>query len=345
MANVLVQETPFKTISVEPLHPTFGASVSGVDFENTSDEQLREIIAAMAQYGVCVFRDTHLTDAGHVAFSRRLGALDDIGRFLTPQRKLRYAHLELFDASNLDDTGTIIDPHSPRAHAGRGNGIFHVDSSFNPRRASFSLLRAVAVPPPGATTGGNTDFADSRAAWDDLDPGVKEELLERDWTGAHCLAQSRKLGSPEYFRDVDPAVAPMAKHKIVQRHEASGRFNLYVGAHLHHIEGDGMTPGASAELVASLNERVTQDKNVLSVAWEQPGDLVIWDNRAVLHRAGKWDGDGKYARDMRRTTVHDDSPTAWGLNPVGSPMPTMASFTKGPVITNAAQAQAAVVKV
>lgn len=129
----------------------------------------------------------------------------------------------------------------------------------------------------------------------------------------------------------------MARHKIVQ-HEASGRRNLYVGAHLHHIEGEGMTPGASAELVAFLNGHVTQDKYIMSVAWERPGDLVIWDNRVVLHRAGKWDGEGKYVRDMRRTTVHDDSPTAWGLNPVGALMPTMASFVKGPEVTNQAEA-------
>ena len=278
------------------------------------------------QYGVCVFRDTRLTDESHVAFSRRLGALDDIGRYLTPDRKLRYQHLELFDASNLDSEGAILSPTSQRAHANRGNGIFHADSSFNPRRAGFSLLRAVVLPPPGATVGGNTDFADSRTAWGDLPQEMQDDLLRNDWTGAHCMAQSRKLGSPDYFRDVNPATAPMARHKIVQRHEPSGRINLYVGAHLHHLEGEGMTPERSAQLITALNAHASQDKYVISVPWQQPGDLVIWDNRAVLHRAGSWDGEGKYVRDLRRTTVHDDSPTAWGLNAVGAPMPTMASF-------------------
>ena len=143
--------------------------------------------------------------------------------------------------------------------------------------------------------------------------------------GAFSMAHSRKLGSPEYFKGLDvtcsEAAPPMARHRIVQVHEPSGRENLYVGAHLHHLEGEGMTPERSAALVEALNRHATQDKYTVSVRWEQPGDMIIWDNRAVLHRAGKWSGEGKYRRDLRRTTVHDDGPTAWGLNGVGASMP------------------------
>jgi len=354
----------FQAISVKPLHPTFGAEVSGVNFPDPSDEQFGEILAALAkvrcllpslsfspllvrshsptkkktihQYGFCVFRNTGLNDTTHVNFSRRFGELDDIGRYLPPGGKPWLPHIELFDVGNVDHTGAMLDPNSPRAHAGKGNGVFHVDSSFNPRRAGFSLLRAVTIPP--AETGGDTEFADSRTAWDELPTEIQRELLERDWVGAHCMAQSRKLGSPEFFSNVDPSKAPMARHKIVQRHEQSGRMNLYVGGHMHHLEGEGMTPEKSDEWLKFLNEHTAQKKYVVGVKWEQPGDMMVWDNRAVQHRAGKWTGGGKYLRDMRRTTVHDDGPTAWGVNPVGAPMPDMASFLgKGPAVKNTTQ--------
>lgn len=133
------------------------------------------------------------------------------------------------------------------------------------------------------------------------------------------MAASRKKGSPDFFRDVDPSKGPMSYHHICQRHEPSGRMNLYVGAHLHHIEGLGRDE--SDALIARLNEHVAREGNRVSVAWTSPGDMVIWDNRCVLHRAGPGDFEGKYKRDLRRTTVHDDSPTAWGLNREGTAMP------------------------
>ena len=277
---------------------------------------------------MCVFRSTSLDDDSHVEFSKRIGDLDNMKRYLQGDRKPRYKHMELFDAGNLDDNNNIVPVDSLRAHTNRGNGLFHVDSSFNPRRAGFSLLRGVVLPP--RETGGNTDFADSRTAWDELPEDLKKELLENDYVGFHCMAQSRKLGSPEYFKDVNPDEAPQSKHRIVQLHEPSGRLNLYIGAHLHHLEGKGMTREKSTELIDWLKKHVTQEKYRFSVPWINPGDLVIWDNRCVLHRAGPWTGGGKYKRDLRRTTVHDDSPTAWGLNAQGTEMPGPGSWTKSP---------------
>lgn len=236
-------------------------------------------------------------------FSKRFGDLDNIR---LNGRKPRYAHYELFDAGNIDEShGGLLDPTSQCAHANRGNALWHVDSSFNPRRASFSLLPACELPPPGH--GGNTEFADSRTAFEELPDDAKEQLLAHNYVGAHSLMHSRKLGSPQFFNDVDPTTAPM------QRHEPSGRLNLYVGAHLHHIEG-GEEIAGSWDLVQRLNQHVSQAKYTTAVQWEKRGDLVIWDNRCVLHRAGAGTFEGKYKRDLSRTTVHDDSPTAWGLN-------------------------------
>ena len=172
------------------------------------------------------------------------------------------------------------------------------------------MLRAVELPPPG--TGGNTDFADSRTAFEDLPQPLKEELLREDYVAAHCLAHSRKLASPEYFKDLDPTETKMHKHRLAQVHEPSGRTNLYIAAHAHHNED--VPPEKSEELLKTLMDHVTQKKYTVSIPWENVSDLVIWDNTAVLHRAAGGEFVGKYRRDLRRTTVHDASSTAWGLN-------------------------------
>ncbi|KAK4216208.1 hypothetical protein QBC37DRAFT_417584 [Rhypophila decipiens] len=338
----------YKTITVKELHPTFGAEIQGIsDHDNLTEEQLEDLRAAIAKYGFLLLRNTHLTDESHIRFTQRFvrdpALLDTVTRYLLNNtRKLRYhPHVELFDAGNLDDSNTIIHPSSPRAHSNRGNRLFHTDSSFNPRRASFSLLRAVALPP--TSTGGNTEFADSRSAWDHLPQNLKHHLLAKDYIGAFSIAHSRKLGSPEFFKSVDPSkAAPMARHKILQVHEPSGRMNLYIGAHLHHLEdstGAEIPEKESSELIDTLNKHATQENNVVSVQWEQPGDVIIWDNRAVLHRAGEWTGEGKYARDLRRTTVHDDGTYAWGLNDVGTPMPTIAGLLNTPGLLQFAATQ------
>ncbi|KAH8778506.1 hypothetical protein F5883DRAFT_215803 [Diaporthe sp. PMI_573] len=311
-----IQEPSPEGLTVKELHPTFGAEIEGVDFENLSDAQFAEIKAALAKYGFVVFRRTGLTDDTHVAFSRKLGELDNIKRYLTPGRKLRYEHLELFDAGNLDAEGDIVPPDHPRAHYNKGNALFHVDSSFNPRRSSYSLLRAVIIPPQGE--GGNTEFADARTAWDDLDQETRARLLgaggDAGLVGAHSISHSRKLADPEYFKDLDPEAGPMARHRMAQVHEPSERMSLYVGAHLCYVEG--MDRAESGELIGRLYEHVTQPKYVTSVGWEGLGDMIIWDNRAVLHRATGGPFEARFKRDMRRTTVHDDGSYAYGLNDV-----------------------------
>lgn len=107
----------------------------------------------------------------------------------------------------------------------------------------------------------------------------------------------------------------MSRHKLIQKHEPSGRMNLYVAKHAHHIEG--VSEERSNELLKTLIDHATQDKYTISVPWNGPGDMVMWDNTCVMHRASGGSFEGKYPRDMRRTTVHDGSSTAWGLNDKG----------------------------
>lgn len=242
--------------------------------------------------------------------------MDDVAPYAKAGSLLRLASPYLFDVSNLEPDNSVA-PLTSRRHAlNRGNALFHVDSSFNPRRAGLSLLRAAGALPP-AGTGGATEFADTRGAWDDLSGEVKEMLTDKGLVAAHSLMHSRKLASPEALADVDPESYPMGRHRLAQVHEASGRGNLYVAAHVHHIEGVGTEE--SERLVRRLYGHACQKKYVVSVDWESEGDLVMWDNTCVMHRATEGTYEGKYARDMRRATVHDTSSQAWGLNDSSEP--------------------------
>lgn len=160
--------------------------------------------------------------------------------------------------------------------------------------------------------GGETEFADVRTAFDDLPISLKNEIREHDYIAAHSLWHSRKVAAPETFTAVNPEDYPMSRHRLLQRHEPSGRETLYLAAHIHHIEG--LDEQGSKALFEQLFQHATQSRYILRVAWENVGDLVLWDNTSVMHRAVGGSFEGKYRRDMRRATVHDGSSAAWGLN-------------------------------
>ncbi|GFZ43120.1 hypothetical protein JCM24511_00838 [Saitozyma sp. JCM 24511] len=316
------------TITYASSHPTFVAEVSGVDFNNITPEVVSDLKAGLAKYGVLIFRNTGLDDKSHVEFSRMFGDLDDIKPYSSAHQSFglrrvsvrntvglcSYTH-RLFDVSNIDAKGEVIMPGSVDWVMRNGNTIFHVDSSFNPRRAGYSLLLVHSLPPKG--TGGGLEFADSRQAYDDLEQATKDKIAP--WVLMHSQHHSRKVASPhaEILKDVKykPESHPFGRHKVVQRHEASGRMNLYIANHAYCI--DGWEVEQSQKEIQELLDHASQPKYTCEVEWENPTDLVIWDNTCTLHRATLGEFDGKYKRDMRRTTVHDDSPLAWGHNNVG----------------------------
>lgn len=160
--------------------------------------------------------------------------------------------------------------------------------------------------------GGHTAFADTRTAFDELDEDLKRQLLDHNYIAAHSMHHSRKLAAPKFFADVDPTKYPMGRHYLVQRHEMSNRMNLYIAAHVHHIEN--LDQKASKQLIDDLYAHAIQEKYVVEIEWENPGDLVIWDNTCTMHRAVGGPFLLRYRRDMRRVTVHDSSSQAWGLN-------------------------------
>lgn len=304
------------TLSFKRLHPTFAVEVGGVDWTKPIPESvLEEIVSAADREGVLVFRNANLDNARHIAFSRQLGDLDDIKVHIKAGRAMRFPEQpEIFDVSNLDHNGNIITDMDPgRKETSKGNNLWHADMAFNPRRASYSLLRAVELPPKG--TGGETQYADSRTAYDDL-PQAKKDQIQNLITH-NSLFHNRKLASPVFFEDVEPLDSPMSRHRLVVPHENTGRTNLYVTTYAHHFEGQSAEE--SEPLLKELLAHATQPKYVLDVHYENDGDMVMWDNRAVLHRATPGGAyAGKYRRDMRRTTVKDNGKYAWGENEVGT---------------------------
>jgi alpha-ketoglutarate-dependent 2,4-dichlorophenoxyacetate dioxygenase len=263
-----------KRLTFSPLHPTFGAECNGVDFAHAlSPETVEEIRSGLAIYGVLVFRQAKLDDARHVAFAAQLGELDDSTPYIKAGRKHRLAPFtELFDVSNLDDDGNVVSIDSLRFQLGLGNGLFHVDSAFNPRRAGYSILRAHELPPKG--TGGATAFADTRTAYAELGEDTQKKI--KDHVVNHSLWHSRRLAAPEceFLKGMHPEDHFMARHGLVQMHEPSGRLNLYIAHHAHHI--DGLSQEEGQELIRNLLSHATQEKYTFEVEWESNGDIIIW---------------------------------------------------------------------
>ncbi len=289
-------------LAVRPLHPEFVATITAVDLSQPIDEDTRRAIAhAMDTYAVCVLPGQCLDDAQQVAFSRYYGRLEvspGIGRKPgAAPANARIRHKEIFDISNLDESGDILGKDHPRASFMRGNALWHTDSSFKPEGAAWSMLHAKAVPP----TGGSTEFADTRAAYDALPDAMKTRL--DGLVAEHSLWHSRaKLGGYAPTEDERKAY-PSAPHKVVRRHPGCVRNALYIAAHASHIIGMPIEDGRA--LLQELIDFATQPRFVYSHQW-QVGDLVIWDNRCTMHRATPYEATD-HVRDLRRTTIVDAS--------------------------------------
>jgi alpha-ketoglutarate-dependent 2,4-dichlorophenoxyacetate dioxygenase len=284
------------TLSFAPAGPSFCAEVGGVDFSRPIEPAIfKQIVAGMDRYGVCVYRNTGLDDVRHIEFSRLFGTLEHAPK-LFGKKVSRFDHPELFDAGNLDASGNILVDERRRLY-NKGNALWHTDSSFNPHRSAYSLLLAHEVPPAG----GDTHFADMRAAYDALSPEMKERI--EPLIAEHWLWHSRMLAGYPEPTEAERQAKPPAQHKLVQVHPGSGRKTLYIAKHASHIVGWPVEAGR--QLLTDLIDFATQPQFVRAVAWHQPGDLVIWDNRCSMHRATPFE-DTRYRRDMRRTTVFEN---------------------------------------
>ncbi|HUN73980.1 MAG TPA: TauD/TfdA family dioxygenase [Steroidobacteraceae bacterium] len=301
-------------LTVNPILRRFGAEVSGVDIGAPLDEKTRAaIIEIQNTYGVTVWRDTGLNDETHIAFSRIFGHIELAPRIAG--RPYRHAHRELFDASNLDADGRIIQDELVRLHK-RGDRLWHTDSSFMELRSAQSLLLCHEAPPEG----GETWFADTRTAYEDL-PRAMQDRLE-GLEARHSLWWSRsRAGFPLTEEEID--ARPHAIHPLVHVHRGSGRKALYIAAHARDIVGMPREEGRA--LLHELIEFTTQPQYVFNVAY-RPGDMVIWDNLCSMHRGGDFD-ELKHRRDMRRTTVRE------GAAPVSPDDPFTELFTASGALT------------
>lgn len=280
------------TIVIEPLSERFGAEISGVDITGPLDEDTQQAIrAAQDEWGVTVWRNTGLDDASHVAFSRIFGHVElaPVHKGKTP----RFSQPELFDASNVDADGNIVD-NELRRLINAGNRLWHADSSYMEVRSSQALLLCHSSPPVSAPT----HFADCRGAYDDLPQSMKARI--EGLSARHCYFYSRmKAGYPTTEEELD--AMPHATHPVVHVQPATGRKSIFLGNHARDIVGMDREEGRA--LIDELNDFITRDGNTIAVEY-QPGDMSIWDNLTTLHRAGEFD-DTAHARDMRRTTIRE----------------------------------------
>jgi alpha-ketoglutarate-dependent 2,4-dichlorophenoxyacetate dioxygenase len=308
-SSLRIENIMQNTVHVEQLHPTFAARVTGIDLREPLDAAaVAEIVAAMDRYAVCVFPHPEpLTNEQHIAFSGHLGPMQPTPILkVTGQVKLhkRVPYPEIINVSNLDENGNLYDENHRTTMFRRADQQWHTDVSFNDNRATYSALSAHIVP-----QGGDTEYADMRSAYAALPPSMKEKIA--GLVAEHSLWYSKmRVGFPQPTEE-ELQSAPPAQHPLV--HERAGRTSLYVASHASHIVGMPVDEGRA--LLAELIEFATQPQFVHRHAWTV-GDVVIWDNLAVMHRAPGFP-DTRVPRELRRTTMRErpfTEATTMGMN-------------------------------
>ncbi len=288
------------SIAFTPLQPVFAAECTGVDISRPlTPEQAQAIDAGMDRYAVLVFRrDTPLTTEQQIAFTRNFGDLEAPYRQIQAAEGVRLANAALSDISNLAPDGSILARDDRKRLFGLGNQLWHSDSSYKVIPSRYSLLSAHMIPPEG----GDTQFADMRIAYDMLDAKTKARIDDLICEHSRIFSKGA-LGfafTEQEMRDFAPV-----RQRLVRTHPKTGRKSLFLSSHAGRIVG---WPVPEAQmLLRELTEHATQREFVYTHTW-RVGDLVVWDNRATMHRARPYD-DAAYPRDLRRTTLTDGVPT------------------------------------
>jgi alpha-ketoglutarate-dependent 2,4-dichlorophenoxyacetate dioxygenase len=288
------------SLSIDPLHPTFAGEVCGIDCRAPlRADEVTAVEAGMDRYAVLVFRDQQISDEEQLLFTRHFGELES---YKTPGhiRKREESRLGpgMADFSNLDRTGKIMSAEDRVWFFKLGDRLWHSDSSFRPVPAKYSLLSGRILPSWGA----NTEFADMRAAYDALDARTRDEV--EDLVCLHSLSYSREaIGFTDLTPEEVAAFRPI-RQRLVRTHPATGRKSLFLSSHAGAIEG--WTVPEARMFLRDLTEFATQPQFVYSHEW-RPFDLLMWDNRATMHRARRFDRNE--VRDVRRTTLAGDVAT------------------------------------
>jgi len=284
--------TTLALVKVERVGATLGAVVTGLRLATLEDREWLDVEQAFHEHAVLIFPAQHLTSDEQKAFARRFGALETQ---LGPDGTV--------PITNATKEGRILEPDNPVLDILRGNEGWHTDSSYMPLSAKASMLSAHIVP----RDGGTTEWADMRAAYDALDAATK------DLVGTLCAHHSiiwsqQRIGASAragtfYGYSEDEPLRP-----LVKSHPATGRPSLFIGRHAHAIPG--MSEEESVELLDRLLADACRPPRVYEHQWTA-GDLAVWDNRCVLHRAHPWPSDQR--RLMRHTRVSGDPATETAL--------------------------------
>ena len=288
------------TIKVTPLTPHIGGRMTGIDVRKPlTPAEVKAVDAGMDTHAVLVLPGQDITDEQQVAFTRNFGPLQN-GANATLKRPELRLDPAFADVSNIDKDGERLARDDRRRMASLGNRLWHSDASFRVIPARYSILSGRIV----VSEGGNTEFADMRAAYDALDAKTKAEI--EDLITEHSQMFSREqLGFTEYLTDERAMMKPV-RHRLVRTHPSSHAKSLFLSAHIGGIVGWPRPEAMS--FIRDLIEHATQPRFVYSHTWTQH-DLVIWDNRATMHRVRRYD-DMNTVRDLRRTTTKSDGPTA-----------------------------------
>ncbi len=283
------------TLTITPLHSDqrFAAEVSGIDTKTPlTTEQVVAIDAAMDKHGVLVFRDQPMDQEQQVAWSRQFGPLTEGFKKVTGKNPRMKE--ELADISNLGPDGKVVARDNKRIVNNLANQLWHADSSFQKPRAKYSMLSCVHP----SSWGGDTEYTDLRAAYDDLPERTKKSL--DGLVAEHWALHSRVLLGDDQYTEEQRAAMPPVQWPIVQTHSGSKRKHLYIGVHASKVVG--MTVPEGRMILMDLLEHATQRKFVYRHEW-RVGDLVIWDNRCTLHRGRHYDLGER--RELRRSTTVD----------------------------------------
>jgi len=286
-------------ITVQPVTPEFAAEVGDVALgQPLAAEDLAAIRAAFTRYAVLVFPDQTFSDESHLDFARHFGPLETSVFAIRKDHKMRL-DASMADVGNLDADNNILPLHDRIRLYQLGNRLWHTDSSFKRLPAYCSILHGRSIPP----IGGQTEFADLRAAYDALPEATKRRIA--GLVAEHSLLTSRsRLGFCDFDETERTAFEPVPQ-VIVRRLQDSGRMSLYLASHAGAIRG--MARDEAEKLLRELIDHATQRQFVYTHRW-RVNDLVMWDDRCTMHRGLEFD-DQRYKRDMRRATVSDVAPT------------------------------------
>jgi len=269
----------------------FGATVTGFDIADASENDIQAIESAIDRCAVLIFPDQQIDDAQQYIFSSKFGSMEKATGDIAQNHERRLA-LDINDISNLDRNGSVLARDDRARLFGLGNMLWHSDSSFKPIPAKYSLLSARVVP----ATGGNTEFADMRAAWDALNTEQQNEC--KDLVCEHSQLYSRgALGFEDFTAEERIKWAPV-NQPLVRQHPKTKAHSLYLSSHIGTIL-DWPVPEARL-LIRDLTEHATRLEFVFAHQWKR-WDLVMWDNRVTMHRARRYDH--TQPRDLHRTTV------------------------------------------